>query len=183
MLCNAQPNFYYPQAMSPGDMGKTSQQGFHTIAAESDYLCSSYSVSQNFITPAENSTEIDFFSYARDVEFDDALFEVDMEMCLEEFEEEEAEHEYSFCADFHSRLHVDATNHSSSQILASEAYISTDDEWSLISSMSTPPLQSHDSSSDASSDNDSIATADISHRMATSSQEPLQALFTEMELN
>ncbi|CAM0141402.1 hypothetical protein VKS41_003891 [Umbelopsis sp. WA50703] len=182
MLLNAQSNFYFPQAMSPGDMGKASQQGFHTIAAKSDYLSSSYSVSQNFITPAENSRDIDFFSYARDAEFDDALFEVDMEMCLEEFDEEEAEYGHPFCADFQSRLHVDATNHSSGEILASEAYILTDDEWSLISSLPTPPLQAHDSSSDTSCDeNDSVTTVDISPCKATTPKS-IQALFSAMEL-
>lgn len=93
--------------LSQGDMGKSSHQASYAEHAKADLFYSSSSYSDmNVTSPPEQCQDIDFFSYTRHNEFDDALFEVEMEMCLEEFEEEDYEDDL-FGDEFNSRLAVD----------------------------------------------------------------------------
>jgi hypothetical protein len=123
--------------LSQGDMGKSSHQASYAEHAKADLFYSSSSYSDmNVTSPPEQCQDIDFFSYTRDNEFDDALFEVEMEICLEEFEEEDYEDDL-FVDEFNSRLAVDESicydyelsDHVSSHDYACESDEYDDDEY------------------------------------------------------
>ncbi|GAB5586004.1 hypothetical protein Unana1_00904 [Umbelopsis nana] len=161
MASSVNPNLYYAgDSMSQGDLGKISNQGNHAYDNTID-IFNSCSRPSDLSPVSFPEREIDFFSYARDEEFDDALFEVEMEMCAEDFEEEDEEDD-NFADEFNDRLAVDDLTASEGDehdhMSESDNYYYDDAE--MISDMETPALLDHDpfSYSPSTDDSESVRT-------------------------